>query len=214
MFLVKSIISKPLSIFICTLCVAFFSVVQVSWANNIKLFGTAEFRSSMDKTAAWVSVLNRQSTNDFFTSGTRWRGDYAEFKKIAATKTPKEQLIMVNTYWNQYPYRLDSQIYGKEDYWAIPDQFVKNSGDSEDYAIAKYFTLRDLGYSPDDLRIVVLQDTIRNYDHAILAVYIDGDAYVLDNLTNSIFSHDRYKNYLPQFSINEKWRWMHIAPKK
>lgn len=213
MFLTRINTPKVLIIFICALYLAILPGAQNAMANSIKLFGTVELRSGMEKSTGWLSVLERQKNSDFFSTGARWRGSYSDFKKSVATKDPKGQLAMVNSYWNQYPYQTDMQVYGKSDYWAIPDQFIKNSGDCEDYAIAKYFTLRDIGYSADNLRIVVLRDTIRGYTHAVLVVYTDGTAYVLDNLTNSIFPHTQYKNYAPQFSVNEKWRWVHIPPK-
>ena len=34
------------------------------------------------------------------------------------------------------------------------------------------------------MRIVVLRDTIRNLAHAVLVVYLNDEAYVLDNLSN------------------------------
>ena len=100
--------------------------------------------------------------------------------------------------------------WGKPDYWAVPAQFLKKSGDCEDYAIAKYFTLKELGFPPGDMRIVVLRDTIRNLAHAVLVVYLDGEAYVLDNLSNVVQPHSRLRNYDPQYSVNENGRWTHI----
>ena len=47
----------------------------------------------------------------------------------------------------------------------------KNQGISEDYAIIKYFTLKEMGVDPKSMRIVVLRDTIRNLAHAVLVVY-------------------------------------------
>lgn len=75
------------------------------------------------------------------------------------------------------------------DYWASPREFRENSGDCEDYSIAKYFTLRALGVPKENMRIVVLMETIRNLPHAVLVVYMDGDAYVLDNLSRQVLPH-------------------------
>ena len=79
-------------------------------------------------------------------------------------------------------------------------------------AIAKYFALRDLGFPASQMRIVVLKDTLRNLDHAVTAVYLDGDAWILDNLSNAVLSHKRLSHYRPQFSVNEEYRWAHLTP--
>lgn len=71
-----------------------------------------------------------------------------------------------------------------------------------------------MGWPADKLRIVVLMETIRNVAHAVLVAYLDDDAYVLDNLSDNVLSHTRYKSYAPQFSVNENYRWAHIKPKK
>ena len=99
-----------------------------------------------------------------------------------------ELLRYVNTFWNRFPYREDITNWGKADYWVWPNLFLKKSGDCEDYAIIKYFTLKELGMDTDKLRIVVLRDTLRRLSHAVLAVYMDNDIVILDNISNAIMS--------------------------
>ncbi len=124
-----------------------------------------------------------------------------------------EQLKTVNSYFNRWPYQLDIDVYGVSDYWATPAEFLKLSGDCEDYSITKYYALRKLGFAIDDMRIVLLKDNIRNISHAILAVKLNGESYVLDNVSNLLLSHLKYEHYVPQYSVNEFYRWAHIAPK-
>jgi predicted transglutaminase-like cysteine proteinase len=116
--------------------------------------------------------------------------------------------------FNKWPYRLDQDAYGTSDWWATPQEFLKISGDCEDFAITKYFALRELGFAADDLRIVILKDRIRGIAHAVLAVFLQGDAYVLDNVSSAIFSHTRLKHYVPYYSLNERHRWSHIPVDK
>src|SRR3546814_5921012 len=73
---------------------------------------------------------------------------------------------------------------------------MKRSGDCEDYAIAKFFVLRDLGYTGEQLRIVILMDRIRRVGHAVLAVYALGDILILDSLTDLIFRSDEHTSEL------------------
>ena len=128
-----------------------------------------------------------------------------------ARKLPKaEQIDFVNKFFNKWPYKLDMEVYGISEYWAIPTEFMMRSGDCEDYSIAKFFVLRELGFTNEQLRIVVVMDNIRRIGHAVLAVYIDGDIKVLDSLSDAIFSHSFYKHYTPQYSVNETSRWLHV----
>ena len=125
---------------------------------------------------------------------------------------PMTQVKEVNKYFNRWPYSLDIDVYGVSDYWATPGEFLKLSGDCEDYSITKYYALRKLGFSIDDMRIVLLKDNIRNIAHAVLAVKLNDDTYILDNVSDLVLSHLKYEHYVPQYSVNEKYRWAHVSP--
>jgi len=122
-----------------------------------------------------------------------------------------EQLDAVNRYANQKPYILDIDNYGVEDYWAVPKEFLYNNGDCEDYAITKMFSLRWLGFAPDELRIVVLQDTNLRIPHAVLAVASHKDILILDNQIQEVISHHKIVHYAPVYSINENHWWIHYT---
>lgn len=182
----------------------------------VRLFRTAAFRGNFDALPKWkrvlskaeaqVRVLNSCSGAGCPPGATSWQRIMSQARGLA----PMEQLKTVNSFFNKWPYRLDQDAYGTSDWWATPQEFLKISGDCEDFAITKYFALRELGYSPDDLRIVVLKDRIRGIAHAVLTVFVGGDALVLDNVTSVVFSHDKYKHYAPYYSLNERYRWSHI----
>lgn len=137
-----------------------------------------------------------------------WRDILAE----AAPLEPMARLKAVNAFFNKWPYKTDLDNYAVEDYWATPVEFMTRSGDCEDYAIAKFYALLQLGVPNDDMRVVAVTDHIRNIGHAVLVVHIGADSVVLDNLSNLVMSHTRYPQYDPQFSVNETTRWMHIGP--
>lgn len=182
---------------------------------KIELFGKMEFKGSFKNLPAWIRVIEEAPKRSIFkddsklNTKTTWGQLRSELEKLS----PKEQLVRVNRFWNSWPYREDMAVYKVPDYWAIPEEFAKNSGDCEDYSIAKYYTLRELGFDPDDMRIAIVKETVRNIAHAVLVVYLDGDAFVLDNLSNSVLSHKVLRNYDIQFSVNEKFRWAHIKKK-
>jgi len=64
-----------------------------------------------------------------------------------------KKLNVVNTWVNQLRYKSDKQVYGVNDYWATLYEFVgKNMGDCEDYTIAKYYILKELGVDPKRMK--------------------------------------------------------------
>jgi predicted transglutaminase-like cysteine proteinase len=120
------------------------------------------------------------------------------------------QVRALNQFANRIPYRSDIEVWGRSDYWASPLEFLRRNGDCEDYAILKYHSLRQLGVPAADMRMVVVQDTVRNLAHAVLVVLVDGRLLVLDNLTNAIMPQERTPQYVPYYSVNEESRWAHL----
>ena len=93
--------------------------------------------------------------------------------------------------------------YGYADYWASPLQTLgSGAGDCEDYAILKYVVLRELGNAPDDLRLVIVQDNMRQTEHAVLAVHYEGEWLVLDNRSMVIINAEQDRYYYPMFVMD------------
>lgn len=64
-----------------------------------------------------------------------------------------KQLNSVNTWVNFIKYRSDMELYGVSDYWATLYEFMgKDGGDCEDYVIAKYYILKELGVDLNRLK--------------------------------------------------------------
>ena len=119
-----------------------------------------------------------------------------------------EQLDMVNNWGNQHPYIEDQINWGLEDFWETPNEFMEISGDCEDYAISKYYTLRGAGFAADRLRIIVLQDlNLGGVIHAVLGVYDGGELYILDNQSQQVIPAMKIYHYRPIFGINEESWW-------
>ena len=125
---------------------------------------------------------------------------------IAAAR--RDQIAFVN----QSVYVTDAANYGLRDYWATALEFLVRSGDCEDYAIAKYQSLRLLGWPPEALRLVVVQDVLRDLPHAVLAAYLGDAIYILDNLSDTVLEQAQVENYVPYYSVNEITRWAYLAP--
>lgn len=135
--------------------------------------------------------------------------EWKEFLASQKGKSKLSQVRAVNAYMNRQRYFTDPRNYGVKDYWATPAQFFKRNGDCEDYAIAKFMSLRALGFTNKDMRIVVLQDMNLRVGHAILVVHLDGQALVLDNQVRSVVPAETIRHYRPIYSINEHNWWLH-----
>jgi predicted transglutaminase-like cysteine proteinase len=97
----------------------------------------------------------------------------------------------------------DLAQYGEIDVWSSPlATFASGAGDCEDYAIAKFVALRQAGVAPDDLRIVIMRDTIRGEDHAVAAARLDGRWLMLDNRRMAMVEDADVRNYRPTFVID------------
>lgn len=98
----------------------------------------------------------------------------------------------------------DLAQYGQIDVWSSPlVTLARGGGDCEDYAIAKFVALRLAGIAPEDLRIVVLHDTIHGDDHAVAAARLDGRWLTLDNQRMAMIEDANVRNYRPTFVIDQ-----------
>jgi predicted transglutaminase-like cysteine proteinase len=124
-------------------------------------------------------------------------------------KNLREQLDVINSWGNEHPYIVDQLNWGMEDFWETPHEFISVNGDCEDYAIAKYYSLKALGISLDKMRIIIVQDfNLGGIIHAILGVYDEkGDMYILDNQIDQVMPAMKIYHYRPIYSVNEDWWW-------
>lgn len=187
-----------------------------------RLFNSLEFRgASLEALPQWLKVLAKISderriyaacdadiTTCPYPAMAAWR---AKIRALQGVE-PQRQLQELNQFLNRWTFREDREAYGVEDYWAAPLEFLRQSGDCEDYAIAKYVSLRALGFSAESLRIVVVRDTLRNVVHAVVAVYLGEQIFVMDSLFDAVLPHELISFYAPQYSINETTRWAHVIP--
>ena len=104
---------------------------------------------------------------------------------------------------------MDPVFWNLKDYCATPNQFTHKTGVCEDYAISIYISLLILGFNPDHMRIVVLQDLNLKIPHAVLVVYLDGQPLILDNQIKQVVHASRIRHYKPIYSINQKNWWLH-----
>jgi predicted transglutaminase-like cysteine proteinase len=107
----------------------------------------------------------------------------------------------------------DLAQWGEIDVWSSPlVTFTHGAGDCEDYAIAKYVALRQAGISPDELRIVILRDTLHGEDHAVAMARLDGHWLTLDNRRMAMIEDADVRNYRPLFVIDQHGVMQYVDP--
>ncbi len=124
----------------------------------------------------------------------------------------REKLAVVNDFFNSNVLFVDDiLLWDKEDYWATPIEMLSlGAGDCEDYSIAKYFTLKQLGVDEDKLRITYVKAIDLNQAHMVLTYFENKRAIplVLDNLINEIQPASRRQDLTPVYSFNGTGLWL------
>jgi len=124
----------------------------------------------------------------------------------------QEKLKWVNDFFNQnIDFVDDIYLWGANDYWATPVEFLyRGAGDCEDYSIAKYFTLIELGVPENKMRITYVKALKLNQAHMVLTYFSTPRAVpvVLDNLTPQIELATKRTDLLPVYSFNGSGLWL------
>jgi predicted transglutaminase-like cysteine proteinase len=122
-----------------------------------------------------------------------------------------DKLRKVNEFFNKLEFVNDIDLWGKEDYWATPLQMLtSNGGDCEDFSIAKYFTLREMGIPAERMRLTYVKALELDQAHMVLTYYASSDAepLILDNLVADILPSSERKDLLPVYSFNGDGLWL------
>lgn len=122
-----------------------------------------------------------------------------------------DQLYEINRFFNNIEFIDDIKHWGQKDYWATPIEFIATAGgDCEDFTIAKYFSLRELGIPSDKLRLMYVTATRPRQAHMVLAYYDTPDAIplVLDNINKRILPASQRRDLLPVYSFNGEGLWL------
>lgn len=126
----------------------------------------------------------------------------------------EEKLGRINRFFNALPNVDDAVQWGQRDHWATPvELLVLNGGDCEDFALAKYFSLKAAGVPVEKLRVTYVRAWLRRSArveaHMVLAYFpeADGDPLILDNLMDDILPAPRRTDLTPTMSFNAEGLW-------
>ena len=128
-----------------------------------------------------------------------------------SSRTDLEKLNKVNTFFNKFLFVSDMEHWQKEDYWATLVEFIaSNGGDCEDFAIAKYFTLRELGIADSKLNVTYVKALKPVAAHMVVTYYSypGAEPLVLDNLIERILPAGQRRDLIPVYSFNGSGLWL------
>ena len=129
----------------------------------------------------------------------------------ASSLSAMDKLEKINNFFNLLHFVDDIKLWGEKNYWATPVEFLGvNGGDCEDFAIAKYFTLLEIGIPDEKMRITMVKAIKLNQYHMVVAYYETPNAMplILDNLIGKIKPANQRKDLIPVYSFNGKQLWM------
>ena len=128
------------------------------------------------------------------------------------SSTDQEKLRLVNDFFNREIRFIDDiRQWGKADYWATPMELLAHgAGDCEDFSIAKYFTLLEMGVDDNKLRITYVKALELNQAHMVLTYFESPQSIplVLDNLKTNINLATERSDLEPVYSFNGSGLWL------
>ena len=136
-----------------------------------------------------------------------WQGFMKGHGTEARAERETAMLAIVNRYFNRARFVSDIEHWGVDDYWATPAELIaSDGGDCEDYAIAKYFALKELGIPKARLRITYVRSLLLKQAHMVLAYYPtpQADPLILDNLEDQIRPGSQRLDLIAVYSFNDE----------
>ena len=124
-------------------------------------------------------------------------------------KLPEDQIVItVNWFFNQIEYRPDIKTWNKKDYWASRLEFLgKGQGDCEDYAVAKFLTMVQLGVPEEKLFLTYVKAvSYPDAAHLVVTYYKEPGTVplVLDNYIKKILPATQRPDLVPVYSFTAK----------
>lgn len=154
--------------------------------------------------------------------GPQAQDTYTELEALIHKLKPaseEEKIKQINAFVNDKIKIFDDDIkvWGKPDYWATPlESFGKQSGDCEDYAIAKYLILRSIDIPNEKLKLTYVKAQIGGPSskifqaHMVLSYFPDPSTQpiILDNLISEARIASRRADLKPIFTFNSEGIWV------
>ncbi|MDQ1267742.1 MAG: hypothetical protein QG560_385 [Campylobacterota bacterium] len=132
--------------------------------------------------------------------------DYSKTLETLKKIPQDEQLLRVNFYLNQLPFKPDIINNNNSDQWGTPKEFLAcGYGDCEDYAIIKYFTLLKLGFEKEKLFITTSHEKYSAQAHMVLSYFKSKNEppLILDSISYKVLDLGKRVDLEAKIFINE-----------
>jgi predicted transglutaminase-like cysteine proteinase len=143
----------------------------------------------------WKAFAQSQKGNPFVPRLATPRGREAALQAVNDAINGQVKFVEDRVHWNS------------DDYWATPAESIgSGGGDCEDYSIAKYYLLKELGVPVERLRITYVRALkLKGQAHMVLAYYATPDAepLIMDNLDSSVRPASERQDLEPVYSFND-----------
>ena len=137
---------------------------------------------------------------------------YEDLIQSAHRMLNTDALDHVNRFFNgRVRYASDFETWGKSEYWATPAEVLdRGQGDCEDFAVAKFFTLKRIGVDEDELNLVYCRIAPRSIPHVVVG-YFDSpnvDPLILDSVVDDIVLARERSDLSLILGFNSKGLWV------
>jgi len=150
------------------------------------------------------NVIQKAERKYGFTVRTRYEAYNQKILELQDASTD-EKLEKINQFFNTLPYLNDLDVWGVKDYWSSPLEFLgKAKGDCEDYVIAKYNSLKNLGVKVEKMFFTYARAAKFSKNHMVLSYFETPNSVplVLDSINYKIFPADKRKDLTPLYNYN------------
>lgn len=132
--------------------------------------------------------------------------------EIAATEraTPEQQLFEINRFVNALVKPREDDLPPAGAPWPGLDDALQGRGGRVAAALAKYVSLREVGFPANALRIVIAEDTLRGNPTILLLGRTGGQDLILASGSDTVRDASLARNLRPFYSFNETTLWMHV----
>ncbi len=174
---------------------------------SVSIFGNADYLAAVFEPKVLESI--RGKYGDSALSRVRqWR----DLLQEGQSESDWVRVNKVNQFFNdQIAFQSDLGHWGQTDYWATPLETLGTAaGDCEDFAIAKYVSLRAMGVPDSKLRIMYVRAMSVNEPHMVL-IYMESEnsvPLVLDNLIKKVQPATRRPDLKPIYGFNAEGLWL------
>jgi len=177
------------------------------------LIGTGFIAPVTTAVASELSISQELLTHVEKKYGKEGRARLEQLTKLVknyAKGSELEKVTWVNLFFNRVRFETDPIHWKLPDYWATPvEKLATGAGDCEDYAIAKYFTLKEMGVPEDKMRIMYVYAGKTKQPHMVMTYYEKKGAvpFVLDNINKRLLPASKRNDLAPVFTFNGSSLW-------